>query len=168
MIGIDFFIHLAQTWGYLAVFLSGFFSTFTLFLPSPTFIVIFLLGKTLNPFFVGVVGGLGAAIGEMIGYGIGYGAILGTEKLKKPIMKKIEKGREQIEKWFKKYKPEVVIFIFAAAPLLPFDLVGLFCGAIKYDKKKFFIIMLVGKILKYLVLAYAGYYGISAVIGYLG
>ncbi len=163
MFGVDFFLHLVNTWGYLGVFFAGFFSTFTLFLPSPTFIAVFLLGSKLNPLALGVIGGAGAAIGEMVGYAIGYGASYGASKLGK----NYKKRKEWIKSLFEKYKPPVIIFIFSAAPVIPFDFVGLFCGAINYDKKKFFIVTLAGKMVKYTIIAYAGYYGITWSIDYL-
>jgi membrane protein YqaA with SNARE-associated domain len=154
---------LIQTWGYLGVFVAGFLSTFSLFLPSPTFVAVLVLGSALNPFLLGVIGGLGATVGEMVGYIIGYGAGYGAEHFKK-----IKKSLQKVEKCFKKHSPGVVIFIFAALPLIPFDVVGLFCGAIKYDKKKFFVLTLGGKIIKYLVLAYAGFYGANWILELFG
>ncbi|MBI5347077.1 MAG: VTT domain-containing protein [Candidatus Aenigmarchaeota archaeon] len=164
MLGVDFFLGLVSTWGYLAVFLAGFFSTFTLFLPSPTFIVVFILGSTLNPILLGIIGGLGAAVGEMIGYAVGYGASYSAIKIKK----KYSKKRELVKRLFEKYKPPVIIFLFSAAPVLPFDLVGLLCGAVNYDKKKFFVITFAGKIVKYTMIAYAGLYGMSWTLDYFG
>ena len=148
-----------QSLGYLGVFLSGFLSTFTLFLPSPTFVLVILLATTLDPFLLGIVGGLGATIGEAIGYGVGYGVSYGVQH-------KYGKWMERTNRLMEKYRASVVIFIFAVTPL-PFDLVGLFCGITKYSKKKFFIATLIGKVLKYIMLAYAGYYGISWVMDYL-
>ncbi len=146
--------------GYMGAFISGFFSTFTLFLPSPTFIVVFALAATqeFNPLLLGLLGGAGAAIGEMIGYGIGYGAGLGAHKYNK---NRWIKKQKYIKDLFQKYHPNLVIFVFSAAPILPFDLVGLFCGAIKYNYKHFIFYLTAGKLIKYIVLAYAGFYGIS-------
>ena len=156
-------LQLLVTFGYLGAFISGFFSTFTLFLPSPTFAVVFLLATTkqFDPLLLGLLGGLGAAIGEIIGYGIGYGAGFGAKKLKK---QKWVKQRKYVESLFKKYHPNLIIFVFSAAPVLPFDLVGLFCGAIKYNIRHFIVYLTAGKIVKYLVLAYAGFYGIEFVM----
>ena len=163
MLDVNFFLNLVETWGYLGAFFSGFLSTFTLFLPSPTFVVVALLATKLNPIVLGLVGGSGAAIGEMIGYYIGYGIGRGAEKAKSRYKKIIDR----IEKSVEKYHPDVVIFIFAAAPILPFDAVGMFCGAIKYNTKRFFIVMFFGKIVKYLTIALIGYYGLNSIIGFL-
>jgi len=158
--GIDFLMMIANTFGYLGVILIGFLSSFLIFIPSPAWIAVFLLGAVMNPLLLGLAAGLGAAIGEMTGYGVGYG----IEKLAAKKRKNIEKEIMKIKKLFGKYKPDLVIFIFAAAPILPIDAVGIFCGYIKYDKKRFFVMVLIGKILKYLAIAYAGFYGLDWVL----
>lgn len=147
------------SFGYLGVFLSGFLSTFSLFIPSPTFIVIFLLATTLNPLLLGIVGGFGAAIGELIGYGIGRGA-------NKILKRKYKKQIKWTQKLFQKYHPNLVIFLLAAMPIFPFDIAGIFCGTIKYNSKHFLIYLTLGKIIKYLVLAYTGFYGIQLINGW--
>ncbi len=140
-------------YGYLGAFLSGFLSTFTIFIPSPTFVVVIMLAGVLNPFFLGLFGGLGAAIGEFIGYYFGYGTgTILNDKIKAKLLKMM-----------KKYHPMIIIFIFAANPFVPFDAAGIFFGSINYDAKKFFIATVLGKILKYMIIAYSGHYGISII-----
>lgn len=53
--------------GYVGVFISGIFfiSTFTV---APAAAVLFELGKNLDPYFVAVIGGLGAALGDYLAY----------------------------------------------------------------------------------------------------
>ncbi len=155
--GLDFLQALVLNYGYIGAFLTGFLSSFTLFIPSPAFFVIFLLGNKLNPLLLGISAGLGSAIGEMVSYFAGYGV--------NAVAKKYKKNLAEIRKSFHKYKPPVVIFIFAATPL-PFDLVGIFCGAIRYDKKKFFIATLAGKLVKFTFIAYAGFYSIEWIADY--
>jgi membrane protein YqaA with SNARE-associated domain len=160
-IDANFLISLAQNFWYLGVFAIGFFSSFLLFLPTPSFAVIFLLASPqfgFNTFLLGLVGGLGAAVGELIGYLIGYGS-------KQVLLKKHEKDLLNIKRKFKKYGDWMVIFVFSFLPL-PFDIVGIFCGVINYPPKKFFIPLLVGKVLKYLLIAYAGYLGIGWISQY--
>ncbi len=146
-------------YGYAGAFVSGFLSTFTIFIPSPTFVVVIVLGSELNPLILGLLGGLGAAVGEMVGYVFGYGA--------GKVIDKKEKIKTRIKKMIKKYHPMLIIFLFAANPIIPFDSVGLFFGSINYDKKKFFIATLLGKIAKYLILAYGGRYGFFVLKYYL-
>lgn len=149
--------------GYLGAFLAGVISSVTLFLPTPGFIAVFLLGALFDPLLVGLLAGLGAAIGEMLGYVVGYG----SDKFIFEKRKKWKSFIDKIEHYFNKYHPTVVIFIFAALPL-PFDVVGIICGSINYSPKKFFIATLAGKVLKYVIIAYAGFYGTQWALQWLG
>ena len=149
------------SFGYIGVFLAGFLSTFSLFLPSPTFIAVFLLATTLNPLLLGIIGGLGAGVGELIGYGVGVGA-------NKVLKRKYKKYIDWANELFEKYHPNVVIFVLAAAPVFPFDVAGIFCGTINYNIKHFSFYLITGKILKYLILAYAGFFGLNFFMGLLG
>jgi len=140
--------------GYVGAFIIGFLSSFTLFLPTPAFAVIFLMAAGgLNPIALGIAAGLGSALGELIGFAIGYGS-------RRLLVKKYKKDLKRIEKLFQKYKGWLVIFVFAATPL-PFDIVGIFCGNVGYPFKKFMIPTIAGKIVKYLAIALAGFYGIQ-------
>ena len=62
----------------------------------------------------------------------------------------------------------ILILIFSFVPIVPVDLMGLFSGAIGYDVKKFYIACQTGKILRYLTLGLATYYGISIALGIFG
>ncbi len=165
--GLEFLTQFVQTFGYLGFVVVGFLSSFTIFLPSPAFIVVFVSAPFFNPVLLGIATGLGAAIGEMTSYALGYGLETIAEKKSKK-KSRFRKQIEEVKKWFKKYHPDFVIFFFAAMPLLPVDAVGIFCGAIKYDKRKFFFFMLIGKIIKFTVLAFMGFYGIGFALDYFG
>jgi len=140
--------------GYIGAFIVGFLSSFTLFLPTPSFAIIFVMAAGgLNPIALGIAGGLGAAVGELVGFGFGYGT-------RQMLVKKYKKELVRIEKLFQKYRGWLVVFVFAATPL-PFDLVGIFCGNIGYPFKKFMISTVAGKLVKYLAIAFAGFYGVQ-------
>ncbi|MBI2529613.1 MAG: DedA family protein [Candidatus Diapherotrites archaeon] len=142
--------------GYLGALLAGFISSATLFLPTPAFIVIFIMAAPqfgFNPLFLGISAGIGAALGEMIGYGIGYG----SEKL---ALNNYRDKLKAMEKYFEKFGGFFVILIFAATPL-PFDVVGIFCGIMGYSLRKFIVATAIGKVIKYSAIAYAGFYGIA-------
>jgi len=156
---VDFFTGLIASFGYFGVFLVSLISSASIIFPVPGFAVIFTLGSVLNPFLVGLSAGLCAAFGELSGYFIGYGG----EKL--PLFKKYQKKLDQIEKLFQKYHGSVVLLVFSALPL-PFDVVGIFCGTIEYPVKKFLLFTIIGKVMKYLVIAYAGDLGISFIIDF--
>ncbi|MCX6815956.1 MAG: VTT domain-containing protein [Candidatus Aenigmarchaeota archaeon] len=156
-----FLLSLVTNFGYLGVFLASLIGSAATFVPLPSFLIVITAGSVLNPAVVGVVAGVGAALGELVGYGVGLGFFYSEKKFfKKKKLSKKEKGWTKIiEKWFNRKLGMLVIFIFAVTPL-PDKIVGVFCGAIKYDIKKFLFAMLVGKIVLHLILAYIGFYGI--------
>jgi membrane protein YqaA with SNARE-associated domain len=133
----------------------------------PLFVLIFFAGGLLNPFLVGVIAGIGSAIGELVAYAVGFGGrrVIDRKKVK---LKKRGLGQwlRRGEAWMHKRGGFFVIFIFALTPL-PDDVIGIICGSIKYDIKRFFIACALGKIILSLGLAYAGYYGLGWVLGYI-
>ena len=150
----------AETWGYLGIFIINIIGSATIFLPVPAFAVVFLFGAILNPWLVGLVAGLGAAIGEITGYVLGIG---GREVLKR----KEDKWFKKASKWSEKRGLFPVIILFAATPI-PYDIIGILCGVIKYDIKRFFVATLIGKIIVNIALAWAGFYSMSWILAAFG
>ncbi len=148
--------------GYVGAFLAGVLSSATLFLPTPGFLVVAAMAasKFFDPILLGVFAGLGAAVGETVSYWMAYGG----EKL---ASKKydLEEKLAVVREYFQKYGAEVIIFVFAVSPL-PFDLIGLFCGVVNYSFRRFFAVTAAGKIVKYILISYAAYYGIEYVTGW--
>src|SRR3989344_2285764 len=99
--------------GLLGVFLVSFIGSATVILPAPIFLAIFAAGSVLNPWLVGLVGGLGAAFGALTAYYVGMG------------------GKRLVK---------------------------------KDEHKKFFVASLIGKIILTTALAWAGFYGMEAVL----
>ncbi len=153
MLGIETLLALAYSYWYLGVFAIGVITSAVLFLPTPAFLVFFFLAKTFDPFLLGFVAGFGSAIGELTGYFTG----VISEKV---VLKRYESKLKDIEKKFEKHHPSITIFLFAALPL-PFDIVGIFCGLIHYKLRHFMPPLLVGKFVKYWIISYAGYYGLT-------
>jgi membrane protein YqaA with SNARE-associated domain len=154
--------------GYVGVFISSLAGSATVIFPIPSFLFVVAAGVILNPILVGMIAGLGAALGELVGYGVGYAIGTGGRK-----QKKYKIDFERFRKIFDKNRMTtfgrlkingfVLILIFAATPL-PDDVLGLFCGAVRYDIRKFFLASLIGKIILYMALAYAGFYGADVIL----
>ena len=163
---IEFLISLSSL-GYLGIFLASLLGSATVIFPIPIFVIIFTAGAVFNPFLVGIIAGTGSAVGELVAYGIGFGGrkLLGKriELKKKGLGYWLHRG----QKWLHSYGGFFLVFIFAATPL-PDDVIGIICGSIRYDIKKFFLACLLGKVLLSLILAYAGYYGLGWILSYLG
>lgn len=150
-------IFLTETWGYLGIFIVNFVGSATIFLPFPAFLITFTAAAFLNPWLVGIISGVGSAIGELTGYALGRGGGKLLDKHQKKILKRTER-------WTKKHGVFPVIFLFALTPL-PDDIIGIIAGVIKYDIKYFFLATVLGKIILYTAIAWAGFYGINSIMG---
>ena len=146
--------------GYLGIFGVALLSSATIVFPTfPLSTIVFFSSTVLNPILVAIAAGIGAATGELVGFFIGYEG----ERL----LKKYESRLVRIEKLFQKYHPMVVIYFFSAIPIIPFDIIGLFGGLVRYPAKNFYIALLLGKTTRYLIIAAAGYYGLSYILSFI-
>jgi len=143
-------------YGYLILFLVETIFTATIFFPLAADPLVFFAGSLMDPLKVGIITGIAASIGECVSYFVGRS---GNYFIK-------EKKLKKVKNWFKR-RGFILLPIFAFTPL-PCDLIGITAGILKYDFKKFFLGMLIGKIPRTILLAYAGYYGINIAIKYFG
>ncbi len=132
--------------GYLGIFVASMIGSASIFFPLPSFMLIPVTAIFLNPFLVGFFAAVGATIGELTGYAVGYS---GNKIF-------LKKKYSRFEKWFEKQKVFLLIIIFAATPL-PFDIIGLLCGASKYNIKKFLLATFIGKLIISILLAFMGF-----------
>ncbi len=145
-----------QNYGYLGAFLISLVSNATIILPMPGFLLIFALGATFNPILVGLAGATGGTMGEMTCYMLGYSGrgVVQNRRL-------YDKSVQWLKKW-----GVLTIFVFAATPL-PFDVMGMVAGLLRYPFWKFFLACWFGKTLKYVGIALAGALGWEIVLRYL-
>lgn len=155
--------------GPIGLFIAAIIGNATLFLPLPVDLIIvpvstidfFGLG-ILTPFILGIIVGIGASIGEFSGYFIGLAGIKSFESMSKKEIKNLNILKEKLQ------DVGIPLIAFFSFTPLPFDLIGIAAGLAKYPKSKFFIGTLIGKIPRYTILAYAGYFGITFLIHLFG
>lgn len=146
-------------WGYVGIFIVSLVSSASILLPLPSFVIIFTFGAVYDPFWVALAGTLGASIGNITSYFLGLG---GKELLEDRYSKRLKK----IKDTFKKYGAPLWIILVHVTPL-PDDIVGIFCGVIRYDFRKYFLYSFIGLLILYLILAYSGHYSINWVLEFL-
>jgi membrane protein YqaA with SNARE-associated domain len=142
--------------GYASAFFGNLIASSTIFFPVPFFMIYIYLATTLNPFLLAILSAFGSTLGEFIGYSLGYA---GSDFLKRNRYFKLAK------RWFNK-NGMLTIFIFAATPL-PDDVVGLIAGAANYNRLKFFSACLFGKLLMFLIIAFAAKYSVASLLQFL-
>ena len=149
---------LTSGFGLFGLFVASIIANATIFFPLLIEPLVFILGGStsglLEAAVVGLVMGAGAGIGEMTAYAIGLFGIKAIEIKNKEFKLIIELKR--------RIGSGGMIFIFLSALIpFPFDFIGITAGLIKYDFKKFFLAALLGKALRYTIVAVAGFYGLS-------
>ncbi len=144
-------------YGYLGAFLICLVCNATIILPVPGFLLLFALGASLNPVLVGLAGATGGTIGEITSYMLGYSGrgVVENRRL-----------YEKLVPWLRKWGA-MTIFVFAVTPL-PFDVMGMVAGLLRFPLWKFALACWFGKVLKYTGIALAGAYGWEAALRYLG
>ena len=149
--------------GYALTFFASLLGGTSIVIPFPYHLIIFTLAAGgLNPFFLGILAGMGIFIGDSTSYFIGY---TGRE---------IVTGRPQeIFKRFhgwvvKKPKWVLPIFLFLYSSIIPTpnDLLVIPLGFARYPYAKVIIPLLLGSIVFNTLLAFAGLYGFEWVINF--
>lgn len=147
-----------EKYGYLAVFLVGLLSNATLIFPVPGLAVSSVMGGVFNPWIVGIVGGIGQALGELTGYMAGYS---GQELVSdRPAYHRIQTWMQRYGTW--------AIFVLALIPNPLFDVGGMVAGALRMPLYKFILSCSAGKVIKNILFALLGYYGIEALFKVFG
>ncbi len=155
--------------GVIGLFFVSIIANASLFLPLPIDLLLapiaavefFNLG-IVSPLLLGVVVATGAAIGEFSGYIVGYLGITTFNKMSKKEIYQLVLLKDKLEKVG---IPLLVVFAFTP---LPFDVIGIAAGLAKYSKSKFFIGCWLGKVPRYVLLAYAGYFGVPFLLSFFG
>lgn len=140
-------ISIFTQFGYFGVFLISLIGSLSVIVPVPYTIAYYLLGVTLDPLLIALVGGFGSALGEIAGYAVGYlGHALIDEEQKRKM--------SYLLKIFDRYGP-LLVFLFALTPL-PDGLLFIALGISRYSFVNVFIPCLLGKIAMAYIIAYSG------------
>jgi membrane protein YqaA with SNARE-associated domain len=133
-------------YGYIGIFILSILGSATIISPAPVFLLAFSSGGVFSPIPVAFFVSLGSAIGEITGYLVG---VSGGDIIKK------HKRLKRIEGWMK-INGIVTIFVLAAIPNFLFDVAGIVAGSSKIPVRKFLIATWLGRLVRYLILAYLG------------
>lgn len=133
-------------YGYAGVFLIAFMAYATVFLPAPGVALIAAMGGIFNPFWVGIIAGLGAASGEVIGYIAGYSG--------QGIASKIN-IYDRLVRMTKRFGP-LAVFILAVIPNPLFDLAGAAAGTLRMPVFRFFLACWAGETIKMMLFSFGG------------
>ena len=112
----------------------------------------------LNPFLVGVIAGTAETAGELSGYYLGYTGrdVLGRSRI-----------YQRLEIWMRR-RGWLLLFLVSLVPNPIFDIVGIAAGALRYPVWGFLAVVWAGKLLKFLIFAYACAAGSDWLTGLFG
>ena len=159
-------------YGYVGAFFIGIFGGATYIAPVPMLPTIFILGTVirpsfapyLGPVFIGLIAGLGEAVGALTIYMTGYGggAVLASTR-----HTKVRAIYSRILGWMER-RGALVLFIFSAVVNPFFYPIAFTAGATHYSFKKYTMICIIGKSIKGITVAFAGYWGLGSILRALG
>lgn len=135
--------------GFLGIFVLNVLTAATIFFPLPGEAANVAAGAFLNPLAVALVAASGATLGEMTAYLAGYFG-------RRLIPAKYEGRHAKAQQWMHRYGG-FAVFLFAFIPMLLYDLIGIVAGSTRYHVGRFAAATFAGRVLRYLVYAYAGF-----------
>ena len=140
-----------RTLGYAGVFLMALIGSSTVLLPIPHLAFTFTMGAVLNPWLVGLAGGIGDALGEITGYMAGYAVedVVDQSKLYVRLKHYMERNGD------------LTIFVLSLFPVPFFDLAAMAGGLVGYPLWRFMLATWAGKTIKACVAAWAGLQGVA-------
>ena len=146
-----------QNVGYAGVLAVNVIGSASVIVPVPGLAVVCGAGAGevgLNPALLGLAGGFGSTVGEMSGYLAGYGG--------NPL---IQRSRH-----YERFRQLVIrnggmaLFVLSVVPNPVFDIAGIAAGSLGYPLRRFLLYVLAGKVIKFIVVAYACRQGIDWII----
>jgi len=135
-----------EAYGYPGIFILSILANATIIIPLPGVLLTAAMAVILNPFWVAVAAGSGAALGELSGYLAGFSGQAVVEKADR---------QERLVNWMRKYG-DVTILVLAFIPNPAFDLAGITAGALKLPVWRFLFWVWIGKLAKMFLIAYGG------------
>jgi len=161
-----------QNYGYIGPFIFGFIAGSSIPVPLPYLVVTFTMGGVLNPALVGIASGLGAGIGGTLVYLFGRGGRSILPKLGIPTVN--SNSDTKTSRWVAKFvewahrRGSVVVFMMSAMLNPAFAPMAITMGALRFRLVPFLLWCSAGNIVKSLVIAYCGYYGLGTLLRWLG
>ena len=150
-----------EQYGYLGAFLVALISSITIIFPIPGIVII--LAIAVNPAFnwalVALAAGIGGGLGEFTAYLAGYGGVV-------VIAPEQSTWYKRAESWMRRYG-SATIFTFSVT-WLPFDIVGIAAGALRFPFWKFLLATLAGRLPRSLLECYLAYLGWGMLSGPAG
>lgn len=154
-----------EEYSYIGAFIISVVGGATIIVPVPMTPVVFALGGVMKyTWLVGLAAGLGEALGAVIIYITGRGGASPLAGLKPGKVQTIYLKMMN----FMERRGSLTLFILSAVINPFFYPAAITAGALRFDIRKYFIICLVGKTIKGMTVAYAGFWGLGSLLRWMG
>ena len=164
-------IQQARAYGYAGGFVVSILGGITV-IPVPSLLVTFTLGRVLHPVAVGLISGLGEALGGITIYLTGAGAGTMWAKLQvkdeSQLWSKGQRYYDRLVTWVGGRGGSWVVFIASALIISPYYFAGLAAGSLRMGLLRFFLLSWAGKTIRGLIIAFAGYWGLTFLLPWIG
>ena len=158
------------SYSYLGLFFISTIGGATVIIPVPSLVVQFSMGAVLHPAIVGAIAGLGSGIGGTLVYLFGRGGrrMFSGFDFASPISDRaIVRWTARIMGWAK-HRGSLVVFLMSAVLNPIFFPMAFAMGASRFKLWKFFTMCWAGNTVKSMIIAYLGYFGLGALLRWLG
>jgi len=155
---------------YLALFIVSTIGGATVIIPVPSLAVQFTMGAVLNPAIVGAIAGLGSGIGGTLVYLFGRGGrrLFSNIDFTSPMIDKaVLRWTARIIGWAKN-RGSLAVFLMSAVLNPLFFPMAFAIGTSRFKLWKFFLTCWAGNTVKSMIIAYLGYFGLGALLHWLG
>lgn len=147
-------------YGYVGDLIVSFLAAVISFIPVPAVFIVFTLGAALNPIVVGLIAGAGETLGSMVVYMTSLSGAKAFHALDHQVM-------ERLGAWI---RDRGTLSVFGMSSILnpffyPFTVMA---GVMHFGWWRFMIPCLLGKSLKNILVAGAGFYGMQALLNLVG
>jgi len=152
-------------YGYMGAFLISILGGATIIVPVPMLAVVFALGRVMEyTWLVGIANGLGETIGALTIYMTGYG---GGSAIYHRTHGRLHASYIKLMDLMER-RGWLILFVLAAILNPFFYPAALAAGALRFGAKRYILITCIGKIIKGMTVAYAGYWGLRSLLRMLG
>ncbi|MDG6939987.1 MAG: VTT domain-containing protein [Nitrososphaerota archaeon] len=152
-------LELAQTYGYLGVFMVSLAGSVIPLLPLPYLLVVVVLSRTLDPLVLGVVAGVGGSLGKITSYAMGRA---GYRFFNAGTRQNVDALKKLVDRY-----GALGVFVFAVTPL-PDDVYLLPMGMIRFAFWKFLLANTLGKVVLSVGVAYMARYYFALLPAFVG
>jgi membrane protein YqaA with SNARE-associated domain len=154
-----------QQYGYIGVFFISILGGATIIIPVPALAWVLAMGVVMPyPWLVAISAALGELVGALTIYMTGHGA---GRAISNSRHGRIQKAYDRMLDLMER-RGAITLFVVTSI-VNPFFYPAAFaCGALRFGIKKYIAIVLVGKIIKCMTVAYAGYFWLGGIFRALG